>query len=117
MEEAIRLDPKHADALNYLGYTYAERDMQLEEAVALIQRALAVKPQNGYYLDSLAWAYYKMGRFQEALAEMKRAVAVVPDDPVFLEHLGDFFLNQNPVGEASDVSIRSVALDQNNSKY
>src|SRR5439155_1138796 len=92
MEEAIRLDPKHADALNYLGYTYAERDMRLEEAVALIQRALAVKPQNGYYLDSLAWAYYKMGRFQEALAEMKRAVAVVPDDPVFLEHLGDIFL-------------------------
>src|SRR5437879_13046960 len=96
MEEAIRLDPKHADALNYLGYTYAERDMRLEEAVALIQRALAVKPQNGYYLDSLAWAYYKMGRFQEALEEMKRAVSVVPDDAVFLEHLGQISLRHHP---------------------
>ena len=116
MEEAIRLDPKHADALNYLGYTYAERDMRLEEAVALIQRALAVKPQNGYYLDSLAWAYYKMGRFQEALAEMKRAVAVVPDDPVFLEHLGDIFLTQNLGGEAREVWLRSLELDPTNHK-
>src|SRR5437879_12634531 len=80
MEEAIRLDPKHADALNYLGYTYAERDMRLEEAVALIQRALADKAQNGYYLDSLACAYYKIGRDHEALAAMKRAEAMVQDD-------------------------------------
>src|SRR6266581_2148524 len=116
MEEAIRLDPKHAEALNYLRYTYAERDMRLEEAVALIQRALAVKPQNGYYLDSLAWAYYKMGRFQEALAEMKRAVAVVPDDPVFLEHLGDIFLTQNLGGEAREVWLRSLELDPTNHK-
>jgi len=88
----------------------------LEEAVALIQRALAVKPQNGYYLDSLAWAYYKMGRFQEALAEMKRAVAVVPDDPVFLEHLGDIFLTQNLGGEAREVWLRSLELDPTNHK-
>jgi tetratricopeptide (TPR) repeat protein len=116
MEEAIRLDPKHADALNYLGYTYAERDMRLEEAVALIQRALAVKPQNGYYLDSLAWAYYKLGRFQEALEEMKRAVAVVPDDPVFLEHLGEICLTQNLRGEAREAWLRSLELDPTNHK-
>lgn len=116
MEEAIRLDPKHADALNYLGYTYAERDTRLEEAVALIQRALAVKPQNGYYLDSLAWAYYKMGRFREALEEMKRAVAVVPDDPVFLEHLGEIYLTQNLPGEAREAWLRSLELDPTNHK-
>jgi tetratricopeptide (TPR) repeat protein len=116
MEEAIRLDPKHADALNYLGYTYAERDMRLEEAVALIQQALVVKPQNGYYLDSLAWAYYKMGRFQAALEEMKRAVAVVPDDPVFLEHLGEIYLTQNLRGEAREAWLRSLELDPTNHK-
>src|SRR5438132_1793373 len=113
MEEAIRLDPKHADALNYLGYTYAERDMRLEDAVTLIQRALAVKPQNGYYLDSLAWAYYKMGRFQEALEEMKQAVAVVTDDPVFLEHLGDIFLTQNLRGEPREAGVRSLHIHPN----
>jgi tetratricopeptide (TPR) repeat protein len=116
MEEAIRLDPKHADALNYLGYSYAERDMRLEEGVLLIQRALAVKPQNGYYLDSLAWAYYKMGRFQEALEEMKRAIAVVPDDPVFLEHLGEIYLTQNLRGEAREAWLRSLELDPTNHK-
>jgi tetratricopeptide (TPR) repeat protein len=116
MEEAIRLDPKHADALNYLGYTYAERDMRLGEAVALIQRALAVKPQNGYYLDSLAWAYFKMGRFQEALVEMKRAVAVVPDDPVFFEHLGEIYLTHNLLADARESWLRSLELDPNNGK-
>ncbi len=114
MEEAIKLDPKHADALNYLGYTYAERDMRLEEAVGLIQRALAVKPQNGYYLDSLAWAYYKMGRLQEALTEMKRAVAVVPDDPVFFEHLGEIYLTNNRISDAREAWLRSLELDPAN---
>jgi tetratricopeptide (TPR) repeat protein len=116
MEEAIRLDPKHADALNYLGYTYAERDMRLEEAVGLIQRALVIKPQNGYYLDSLAWAYFKMGRFQEALVEMKRAVAVVPDDPVFFEHLGEIYLTHHLLADAREAWLRSLELDPANNK-
>ena len=116
MQEAIRLDPKHADALNYLGYTFAERDMRLEEAVGLIQRALVVKPQNGYYLDSLAWAYFKMGRLQDALEEMRRAVAAVPDDPVFFEHLGDICLTNNLPDDAREAWLRSLELDPANSK-
>jgi tetratricopeptide (TPR) repeat protein len=116
MQEAIRLDPKHADALNYLGYTFAERDMRLEEAVALIQRALSVKPQNGYYLDSLAWAYFKMGRLQEALEEMRRAVAVVPDDPVFFEHLGEICLTHQLLNDAREAWLRSLELDPTNRK-
>ena len=116
MQEAIRLEPKHADALNYLGYTFAERDMRLDEAVVLIQRALAVKPQNGYYLDSLAWAYFKMGRSQEALKEMKQAVAVVHDDPVFFEHLGEICLTNNLLSDAREAWLRSLELDPTNRK-
>jgi tetratricopeptide (TPR) repeat protein len=116
MEEAIRLDPKHADALNYLGYTYAERDMRLGDAVVLIQKALEIKPRNGYYLDSLAWAYYKLGRYQEALVEMKRAVEVVPDDPIFFEHLGDIFLTHNLLSDAREAWMRSLELDPKNRK-
>lgn len=116
MQEAIRLDPKHADALNYLGYTFAERDMRLEEAVTLIQRALAVRPQNGYYLDSLAWAYFKMGRLREALEEMKRAVTVVPDDPVFFEHLGEIYLTNDLLSDARESWLRSLELDPTNRK-
>ena len=116
MEEAIKLNPAHADALNYLGYSYAERDVRLEEAVALIKKALVIKPQNGYYLDSLAWVYFKMGRFQEALAEMKRAVEVVPDDPVFYEHLGEIYLNNNLLPDARNAWLRSLELEPNNPK-
>jgi tetratricopeptide (TPR) repeat protein len=116
MEEAIRLDPKHADALNYLGYTYAERDIRLGEAVVLIQKALEIKPQNGYYLDSLAWAYFKLGRNQEALVEMKRAVDAVPDDPTFFEHLGDIYLTQNLLADAREAWMRALELDPKNRK-
>lgn len=116
MQEAIRLDPRHADALNYLGYTFAERDMRLEEAAGLVQRALVIKPQNGYYLDSLAWAYFKMGRLPEALEEMKRAVAVVPDDPVFFEHLGEIYLTNNLPNDAREAWLRSLELDPMNRK-
>jgi len=116
MEEAIRLDPKHADALNYLGYTYAERDMRLGEAVVLIQKALEIKPGNGYFLDSLAWAYFKLGRFQEALVEMKRAVAAVPDDPVFFEHLGEKVMREIDLADARESWLRSLELDPNNRK-
>ena len=116
MQEAIRLDPKHADALNYLGYTYAERDMRLAEAISLVQRALAVKPQNGYYLDSLAWVYFKMGRLKEALEEMKRAVEAVPDDPVFFEHLGEIYLTSQLANDAREAWLRALELDPANRK-
>jgi len=116
MREAIRLDPAHADALNYLGYTFAERDMSLEEAVALIQRALAVTPQSGAYLDSLAWAYFKLGRLDEALETMQKAMAVAQDDPVMFEHLGDIYLSQNMPNEARDAWLRALALDPANRK-
>jgi Flp pilus assembly protein TadD len=116
MQEAITLNPTHADALNYLGYSYAEREVKLHEAVTLIQQALTIKPENGYYLDSLAWAYFKLGRYQEALAEMKRAVAAVPDDPVFFEHLGDIYLLNNRLADARDAWLRSLELDPTNRK-
>ena len=116
MQEAITLNPTHADALNYLGYSYAEREVKLPEAVTLIQQALTIKPENGYYLDSLAWAYFKLGRYQEALSEMKRAVAAVPDDPVFFEHLGDIYLLNNRMADARDAWLRSLELDPANSK-
>ena len=88
METTLTLDPHHADAMNYLGYSYAERGVKIEEAIALTKQAVALRPTNGYYVDSLAWAFFKKGLLSEALVEMKRAVALVGDDPVIYEHLG-----------------------------
>jgi tetratricopeptide (TPR) repeat protein len=95
MRKVIALDPKHANALNYLGYTYADLGLNLDEAERLVKEALKYKPNDGYITDSLGWVYYKKGMFQEALKYLKKAVKLVPDDPIMLEHVGDTYLKLN----------------------
>jgi tetratricopeptide (TPR) repeat protein len=109
MEQTLELDPEHADALNYLGYSYADRGINGEEAVSLTQQAVTLKPHNGYYVDSLGWALYKVGRIEEALEMMQRAVALVSDDPVIYEHLGEIFLLRE-----EHEKVHSLQLDSTN---
>lgn len=116
METALSLDPHHADALNYLGYSYAERGIKIDQALSLTKRAVALKPENGYYVDSLGWAFYKSGLLSEALTEIKRAVSLVGDDPVIYEHLGDIYLSQEKLSDARDAWLRSLELDPSNEK-
>lgn len=116
MEAAIKLDPHHADALNYLGYSYAERGVNIDQALSLTKRAVALKPSNGYYVDSLAWAMFKSGMFTEALTEMKRAVALAGDDPVLYEHLGDIYAKQRNLSDAREAWLRALELDPSNNK-
>jgi tetratricopeptide (TPR) repeat protein len=91
MKNVIRLDPEDANALNYLGYTYADLGMNLQEAEELILRALKLKPDDGYITDSLGWVYYKKGNYEKAITTLQKAVTLIPDDPILLEHLGDAF--------------------------
>jgi len=114
MEQALALDPEHADAMNYLGYSYADRGINVEEAVSLTQQAVTLKPHNGYYVDSLGWALYKVGRIEEALEMMQRAVALVSDDPVIYEHLGEIFLLREEHEKAREAWIHSLQLDSTN---
>jgi tetratricopeptide (TPR) repeat protein len=116
MEKAIELNPKHSMALNYLGYSFADRGIRLDEAVDLIKRALEVRPDDGYYIDSLGWAYYKQGNLKEALKELKRAVDLVPDDPVLREHLGDIYLGIRKGEKAKDEWLKSLEIDPSNEK-
>jgi len=116
MEKAIEIDGKHAMALNYLGYTYVERGIHLNEAVSLISRALALKPDDGYVIDSLGWAYYKQGKMKEALATLEKAVGLVPDDPVILEHLGEIYLKENQRDQSKKAWAHSLVLDPKNEK-
>jgi len=116
METAIKLDPHHADALNYLGYSYAERGVKIDQALSLTKRAVALKPSNGYYIDSLAWALFKSGLLTEALTEMKRAVVLAGDDPVLYEHLGDIYAKQRNLSDARESWLRALELDPSNSK-
>ncbi len=100
LREAIRLDPRSAEALNYLGYSLADRGERLDEALALIQSALKLDPWNGAYLDSLGWAYMKLGRVEDARDPLERAAREFPRDPAVLEHLGDYYERSGDLGRA-----------------
>jgi tetratricopeptide (TPR) repeat protein len=116
MEAAIKLDPHHADALNYLGYSYAERGVKVDQALSLTKQAVALKPENGYYVDSLGWAFFKSGLLSEALREIKRAVSLVGDDPVIYEHLGDIYAKQQRLSDAREAWLHALELEPSNIK-
>ena len=109
MEKVIAINPKHATALNYLGYTFAERNMRLDEAEKLILRALEVRPDDGFFIDSLAWVYYRKGDFPKAEETQRRAIAINPDDPVILEHMGDILSALGKKGEAAAQYEKAIA--------
>jgi tetratricopeptide (TPR) repeat protein len=116
METALSLDPHHADAMNYLGYSYAERGIKIDQALSLTRKAVALKPENGYYIDSLGWAFYKSGLLAEALTEIKRAASLVGDDPVIYEHLGEIYVKQDKLTDAREAWLHSLELDPSNEK-
>lgn len=92
MRAVIALDPLHSNAYNYLGYLLAEQNTNLQEALRLVQRALKIKPGNGYYLDSLAWVYYRLGDYELALVNILQALRLHPKESVILEHYADILL-------------------------
>ncbi len=109
MKTVIDLDPEHADGLNYLGYTWAEEGIRLDEAEELIRRALEIKPESGYILDSMGWVYFQKGEIDRALPYLEQAVEKRPLDPTILEHLGDAY---RKIGRTEDaLALYRRALD------
>ncbi len=86
---ALELNPEHPQVLNYLGYSLVEEQIKLDEALDMIERAVAAQPESGYIVDSLGWVLYRLGRYEEAVIHMERAVELEPVDPVINDHLGD----------------------------
>ncbi|MEX0408930.1 tetratricopeptide repeat protein [Aquibium sp. LZ166] len=89
--KALELYPDQPQVLNYLGYSWVDMGMNLEEGLDLIKKAVELRPNDGYIVDSLGWAHYRMGRYEEAVTELERAVTLKPDDPVLNDHLGDAY--------------------------
>lgn len=89
--KALELNPGHPHVLNYLGYSWVDQGIHLDEALEMIERAVATLPRDGYIIDSLGWAFYKLGRIDEAIVELERAVQILPDDPEINDHLGDAY--------------------------
>lgn len=88
---ALELNPDQPQVLNYLGYSLVEKQIKLDEALDMIERAAAARPDSGYIIDSLGWVLYRLGRYQEAVVHMERATELMPVDPIVNDHLGDVY--------------------------
>ena len=88
---ALKLYPDEPLVLNYLGYSWVDQGSNLDEAFKMLRRAVELKPTDGYIVDSLGWAHYKLGHYEEATKELERAVELKPADPVVNDHLGDAY--------------------------
>lgn len=116
MRTTIELEPNYANALNYLGYSYADKNIKLKEAHDLITRALKVRPNDGFIIDSLAWVYYRQGDLDKAVGELKKALVFVPDDPTIHEHLGEVYYKKNIKPEAKEEFLKSIEMNPSNQK-
>jgi tetratricopeptide (TPR) repeat protein len=109
--QVLSVNPAHAPALNYLGYMLADRGERLTESVDLIKRALAVEPQNGSYLDSLGWAYYKDGNLELAEQHLKQAAERLVTNSVVQDHYGDVLFRLGRLDEAIAAWNRALQGD------
>jgi tetratricopeptide (TPR) repeat protein len=116
LKKSIELDPsKSAQAYNYLGYMWIDRNLNLDEAGTMIRKALEIEPDNGAYLDSLGWYYFKKGEFSKALNELLHAAdRVHPADPTVFEHIGDAYRSLGNVGQALNYWQKALKLDPQN---
>jgi tetratricopeptide (TPR) repeat protein len=90
-KKALELQPDQPSVLNYLGYSWIDRNLNLEEGMTMLKRAVQQSPNDGYIIDSVGWAYYRMRQYDEAVSWLLRAVAKKPSDPVINDHLGDAY--------------------------
>src|SRR5438132_1627504 len=109
--QLIAREPNHAGALNYLGYMLAERGERLDESVGYIKRALAIEPDNGSYLDSLGWAYFKSGKLDLAEENLKRAADQLLTNSVVQDHYGDVLAKLGRYDQAITAWNRALAGD------
>ena len=89
--KALDLRPDHPPVLNYLGYSWIDMNMNLDQGLEMIRTAVRLQPNSGAYVDSLGWAFYRLGRFDEAVTELERALSLETSDPVIHDHLGDAY--------------------------
>jgi tetratricopeptide (TPR) repeat protein len=109
MKEVIRLDPDDASALNYLGYTYADLGIHLEEAEILIKKAMDLKPDDGYITDSMGWVYYQQGKYEKAVVYLERAAELTAFESIIASHLADAYVKTGRLDLALEVYRKALA--------
>ena len=108
--KALELQPDQPFVLNYLGYSWIEQGRNLSKALNMIRKAVNLRPNDGYIIDSLGWVYYQIGNYDDAVAELERAVQYRPEDPVINDHLGDAFWQVGRKNEARFQWLHSLSL-------
>jgi tetratricopeptide (TPR) repeat protein len=112
MEKVVALQPDHVEALNYLGYTWADNNVNLEKALEYIKKAVSLKPDNGYILDSLGWVYFRMGDLEKARTELEHALTLEPKDPYIQEHMGDIYLATGQIDKAKRTYHKAIEMSK-----
>jgi len=110
---ALDLAPNQPQVLNYLGYSWVDKGMNLDRALGMIEKAIEGSPNDGYIIDSLGWAYFQQGRYPDALRELKRAVEKAKEDPVIFDHLGEAYAKNGFDEDALQAWEKSLTLDPN----
>ena len=110
MREVLAVDPHNPYALNFVGYTWADRGERLDEARAFIEEAVELRPEDGFIRDSLGWVYYRLGDYDRAVRELEKAVELADEDPTIYEHLGDAYLKLNRHTDAASAYERAEEL-------
>jgi Tfp pilus assembly protein PilF len=108
LEQILRENPRNASALNYIGYMLADRGIRLQEAVKYVEEALEIDPNNGAYLDSLGWAFFKLNDLKKAEKYLTQAADLIKNDPVIHDHLGDLYYKAGDLNKARDSWQKSL---------
>ncbi len=116
MKKILEANPNNAHALNFLGYTYAEMGTNLEEAEKLVEKALTLRPEDGYIEDSLGWIQFRQGKVDEAIATLEKALKLQPEEPIILDHLGDAYSSKKELTKAAESYKKAVALSEKKDK-
>ena len=116
MEKVLELQPDHPDALNYIGYTWADNNIHLNRALEYIQKAAGLKPDNGYIIDSLGWVHYRLGNLPQAAKELERSLELEPSDPHIYDHLGDVYRDLGEKAKALKVYQKAYEMFEEETK-
>jgi tetratricopeptide (TPR) repeat protein len=111
MRQILAINPDHADALNFIGYSYADRGIHLSEAKEMIKKALRLKPGSAYIIDSLGWVYFRQNKLDQAIRYLTEATRLQPDDAAINEHLGDAYVKAGLFKEALEIYQKSLKLN------
>ena len=111
MEEVLKINPNHSQALNHLAYSLADKGLQIEKSYKMAKKALLLEPESAYILDTVGWILYKKGEYTKAQTYLEKAVNKEPKEALILEHLGDVYVRLKKFQKAIDIYKKALLIE------